>query len=165
MSSLRVYVAGSLNFILLFETVRISRIGSTQRETHILQRRRCSHLFLGALPRGLAHFVRCCHNGVEAEVLRATNHSKHLALEVLNFFPQPAGPPARCPFSPFFFGWEGSPTKIDYRKKRGGLILTSLLEDLVKVSLSLRVPFLLWVFKGDQKEHHAHALVRKQTWF
>ncbi|CAJ1386913.1 unnamed protein product [Effrenium voratum] len=38
---------------------------------------------------GLAHFVRCCHNGVEAEVLRATNHSKHLALEVLNFFPQP----------------------------------------------------------------------------
>ena len=35
------------------------------------------------------------------------------------------------PFSPFrlFFGWEGSPTKIDYRKKVGTLILTSLLED------------------------------------
>ena len=33
------------------------------------------------------------------------------------------------------FGWEGSPTKIDYRKKRknGTLILTSLLEDLGKV--------------------------------
>ena len=37
----------------------------------------------------------------------------------------------------FFFGWEGSPTKIDYRKKRKKkknrvlfLILTSLLEDL-----------------------------------
>ena len=28
------------------------------------------------------------------------------------------------------FGWEGSPTKIDYRKK-GTLILTTLLEDLV----------------------------------
>ena len=30
-----------------------------------------------------------------------------------------------------FFGWEGSPTKIDYRKKVGSLILSSLLEDLV----------------------------------
>ena len=29
-----------------------------------------------------------------------------------------------------FFFWEGLPTKIDYRKK-GALILTSLLEDLV----------------------------------
>ena len=32
----------------------------------------------------------------------------------------------------FFFGWEGSPTKVDYRKK-GTLIPTSLLEDLVGV--------------------------------
>ena len=40
------------------------------------------------------------------------------------------GPPARCPFSPFLWvGWE-SPAKIDYRKK-GTLIRTSLLEDLV----------------------------------
>ena len=31
-----------------------------------------------------------------------------------------------------FFG-EGSPSKIDYRKKTGTLILTSLLEDLVQV--------------------------------
>ena len=30
-----------------------------------------------------------------------------------------------------FFGWEGSETKTDYRKKKGTLILTSLLEDLV----------------------------------
>ena len=30
----------------------------------------------------------------------------------------------------FFFGWEGSPTKIDYRRKVGALILTSPLEDL-----------------------------------
>ena len=29
-----------------------------------------------------------------------------------------------------FSGWEGSPTEIDYRKKVGTLILTSLLEDL-----------------------------------
>ena len=36
---------------------------------------------------------------------------------------EPLGPPARCPFSPTFWG-EGSPTKIDYRK-RGTLILTS----------------------------------------
>ena len=43
------------------------------------------------------------------------------------------GPPARGPCSPNFFAWEGSPTKIDYRKK-GTLILTSLLEDLVKPS-------------------------------
>ena len=41
--------------------------------------------------------------------------------------PQRLGPPARCPFSPVpFFGWEGSPTKIDY-SKNGTLILTSLL--------------------------------------
>ena len=36
------------------------------------------------------------------------------------------GPPARCPSLPLF-GWEGSPTKIDYRKK-GTLILTSDLD-------------------------------------
>ena len=35
------------------------------------------------------------------------------------------GPPTRCPFTNFFWG-EGSPTKIDCRK-RGALILTSLL--------------------------------------
>ena len=40
------------------------------------------------------------------------------------------GNPARCPFTVSFFGWEDSATKIDYRKK-GTLILTSLLEDLV----------------------------------
>ena len=38
------------------------------------------------------------------------------------------------PFYPFF--GEGSPTKIDYRKK-GTLILTSLLEDLVVFALSV----------------------------
>ena len=27
------------------------------------------------------------------------------------------GPPSRCPFSPNFFGWEGSPTKIHVLKK------------------------------------------------
>ena len=34
------------------------------------------------------------------------------------------------PFYRFFFGWEGSATKIDYRKRVITLILTSLLEDL-----------------------------------
>ena len=37
--------------------------------------------------------------------------------------------PPVVPFYPLFF-WEGSALKIDYRKK-GTLILTSLLEDLV----------------------------------
>ena len=32
-----------------------------------------------------------------------------------------------------FFGGEGSPTKIEYRKKVGGFLLTSLLEGLVNV--------------------------------
>ena len=49
------------------------------------------------------------------------------------FSPRSVGPPARCPFSPNFFGWEGSPTKIDYRTKFGALLLTSLLEDLDSV--------------------------------
>ena len=40
------------------------------------------------------------------------------------------GPPARCPFSPVSFLGEGSPTKIDYRKKSVILFPTSLLEDL-----------------------------------
>ena len=35
---------------------------------------------------------------------------------------------SKVPLYRFFFGWEGSPTKIDNRKK-GTLILTSLLED------------------------------------
>ena len=39
------------------------------------------------------------------------------------------GPPGSCPFAVSFWG-EGSPTEIDCRKK-GTLILTSLLEDLV----------------------------------
>ena len=39
-----------------------------------------------------------------------------------------------CPTShPFLFGWEGSPSKIDDRKKMGTLILTSLLEDLEEI--------------------------------
>ena len=29
----------------------------------------------------------------------------------------PLGPPAIVPFYQIFFGWEGSPTKIDYRKR------------------------------------------------
>ena len=43
------------------------------------------------------------------------------------------GPPARCPFTVSFLR-EGSPTKIDYRKK-GTFILSSLLEDLVELEL------------------------------
>ena len=39
-------------------------------------------------------------------------------------------PQQLVPFYRFFFGWEGSPTKTDYRKN-GSLILSSLLEDLV----------------------------------
>ena len=41
------------------------------------------------------------------------------------------------PFLTPFFGWEGSPTKIDYRTK-GTLILTSLLEDLAFVLRMVR---------------------------
>ena len=36
-----------------------------------------------------------------------------------------------------FFGWEGSPTQIDYRKKSGTLILTSPHQDLVSLRLGL----------------------------
>ena len=43
--------------------------------------------------------------------------------------PSTIGPPARCQLSRPFFGWEGSPTEIDCRKKVGTLTLTSLLED------------------------------------
>ena len=35
----------------------------------------------------------------------------------------------------FCFGWEGSPTKIDYSKKVGTLVLTSRLEHLASVWL------------------------------
>ena len=41
------------------------------------------------------------------------------------------GPPIVA-LLPFLFWGEGSPTKIDYRKKLGSLLLTSLLEDLEK---------------------------------
>ena len=43
------------------------------------------------------------------------------------------------PFLPFLGLGEGSPTKIDYRKK-GALILTCLLKDLGDFSLSLYSP-------------------------
>ena len=43
-------------------------------------------------------------------------------------------PSERGPFlTRFFFGWEGSPTKTDYRKKKGTLVLSSLLEDLAYI--------------------------------
>ena len=52
-----------------------------------------------------------------------------------------------------FFGWEGSPTKIDVQKNVGTLLLTSLLEDLVfenasgpLIAASQLLP--LWLFKG-----------------
>ena len=44
--------------------------------------------------------------------------------------------PSRCQLLPCFLGWEGSPTKIDYQKKKnrnGALILTSLLHDTMVV--------------------------------
>ena len=44
----------------------------------------------------------------------------------------------------FFLGWEGSPTKIGYRKK-GTLILSSPLEDLGKMDL-----LVLIVISGSQ---------------
>ena len=65
----------------------------------------------------------------DAQVMYAGATSKHQL-----------GPPARCPLSSVF-GWEGFPTKIDYRKG-GTLILTSLLEDLARVDAgeSGRIP-------------------------
>ena len=49
--------------------------------------------------------------------------------------------PSSAPL-PFQCLGEGSPTKIDYRKK-GSLILTSLLEDLVTVHRSTNLPISL----------------------
>ena len=49
------------------------------------------------------------------------------------------GQPAGCPFSPLF-GGEGSPTKIDYRKKIGYPIVTSLLEDLERETFGQSSP-------------------------
>ena len=48
------------------------------------------------------------------------------------------GPPV-VPFLTPFFGWEFSPTKINYRKQ-GTLIQTSLLEDLVAFILMVAKP-------------------------
>ena len=57
------------------------------------------------------------------------------------------GSPARCPLTNFF-GWEGSPTKIDYRKK-GTLILASLLEGLVMPNLGALLPGMAgWCYAG-----------------
>ena len=41
----------------------------------------------------------------------------HGCLGGAGFRPSTVGPPV-VPFLTPFFGWEGSPTKIDYRKKR-----------------------------------------------
>ena len=54
------------------------------------------------------------------------------------------------PFYRFFLGWEGSPTKIDYRKK-GTLILTSLLEDLGKFLFQEARPWLWTNGCGSKK--------------
>ena len=52
------------------------------------------------------------------------------------------GPPAIGALSHPFFGWEGSPTKIDYIKK-GTLILTSPLVDLDVGQHRFGIPFWL----------------------
>ena len=57
------------------------------------------------------------------------------------------GPPV-VPFYPFF--GEGSPTKIDYRKK-GSLILSSLLEDLATVARCL---LSFWVLLSHVVVYH-----------
>ena len=53
---------------------------------------------------------------------RSALHTSHPGTHMV----QQLGPPARCPVN-LFLG-EGSPTKMD-KRKRGTLILTSLLED------------------------------------
>ena len=52
---------------------------------------------------------------------------------VIEVYLDEGSPPAGCPLT-VSFGWEGSPTKIGYQKKKGTLIVTFLLEDLVDVS-------------------------------
>ena len=56
---------------------------------------------------------------------------------------------------PLFFGWEGSPSKIDYRKKQkktsGTLILTSPLEDLVSVKSQKGIDDWLFHFSRQYK--------------
>ena len=52
------------------------------------------------------------------------------------------GPPV-APFYRFFFFGEGSPTKIDYRKRSGTLIPTSLREDLNRISGEAQMPWRL----------------------
>ena len=56
------------------------------------------------------------------------------------------GPPV-VPFLTLFMG-EGSPTKIDYRKK-GALILTSLLQDLANLKFlkgAMTITYTFWEF-------------------
>ena len=62
-----------------------------------------------------------------------------------------------------FFGWEGCPTKIDYRKKEeaGTLILTSLLEDLAMVARRViynKLPNEIHV-EGKKKNRYLNLLV------
>ena len=101
---------------------------------------------LGA--RSLARYSRACsglHSGYEGSfsVTCTAREPKGAALGLAGlpgcFFAQKSrssvlsrSPSNWCPTSHrFFVGLEGSPTRIDYRKKRNGtLILTSLLEDL-----------------------------------
>ena len=65
--------------------------------------------------------------GVEEVLLKIKYCHKKCGAPFAHFPKQPRSPSSAL--SHPFFGWEGSPAKIDYRKK-GTLILTSLLEDL-----------------------------------
>ena len=62
-------------------------------------------------------------------LLGSSSHKTDLGKPTCHVFVWQLGPPARCPFTVSFFG-EASPTKIDFKKKVGTLIPTSLLEDL-----------------------------------
>ena len=73
------------------------------------------------------------HAGAEA----CSRRLNHLGLEDFGPWQWTFGPSSWTFLLPsVFFGWEGSPTKIDYRTKRA-LIPTSLLEDLASAFLGL----------------------------
>ena len=77
------------------------------------------------------------------------------------------GPPV-VPFLTPFLG-EGSTTKIDYRKKTGAFILSSLLEELAKqvvkprVKPGVRVVFEDTCFGGGLHENHYRLLIRNKS--
>ena len=103
---------GQMNETLFVTAVRLRKKKEAYAQVYVKapkKSRSCHEVFLGALSSGRSR--------KKARASRAACWFNRQRIGMTPRKNNPLGPPARCPFTNFF-GWEGSPTKIDCRKRK-----------------------------------------------